>query len=227
MKKEMKSALITISLLFFTVTAIAQNVYLYTPNGSAVYAFQRSEFSPAEIAYYTAECAANYPEAEILANASQTYNCHSYAWNRVEGGPICWLNQDPDLHLYWDDGSYEQTTEGYAEKIFYYNGNHSAVKSLTHSGKYESKWGSYPLVRHDPGYGPDDYNMQYRRYYRKCTSTSLTNQTISTDKTITCGDINVQNVTVTNGAKLTLNAADRTVLKNYFKVELGSKLEIK
>jgi hypothetical protein len=135
----MKFAIITILLLFFTGIANAQDVYLYTPNKSQVYAFQRTEFSPSEIAYYTAECAALYPNAEILANASRTYNCHSYAWNKVEGGPTCWLNQDPDLHLYWDDGSYEQTTEGYAEKIFYYNGDHSAVKSLIYLGKYESK----------------------------------------------------------------------------------------
>jgi hypothetical protein len=141
--------------------------------------------------------------------------------------PTCWLNQTPDLHLYWDDGSYELTTEGYAEKIFYYSGDHSAVKSLTHSGKYESKWGSWPLVRHDPEYGPASYNMQYRRYYRRCTSTGLTNQTIGTDKTITCGNINVQNVVVTNGAKLTLDAAGETLIVKDFEVQLGSTLEIK
>jgi hypothetical protein len=87
MGKEMKSTFITISLLFFTGIVNAQDVYLYTPNKSEVYAFQTTEFSPADIAYYTIQCAINYPNAEILANASRTYNCHSYAWNKVEGGP--------------------------------------------------------------------------------------------------------------------------------------------
>jgi hypothetical protein len=65
----------------------------------------------------------------VLANASITYNCHSFAWNLMEGGSLCWLDQLPDLHKYWDDGSYIETTESSAKKIFYYNGDHSAVKS--------------------------------------------------------------------------------------------------
>jgi hypothetical protein len=44
---------------------------------------------------------------------------------------------------------------------------------------------------------------------------------------VSCGDINVQNVTVTNGAKLTLDAAGETVIESDFEVELGSELEIK
>jgi hypothetical protein len=137
----------------------AQTVYLYTPNGSQVYAFKNSEMSSYDIAYCNADCAATYPNAEILATATATYNCHSYAWNITEGGTaVCWLNQYPDLHLYWDDGSYEQTTEADAVKVFYYNGDHSAVKSTTHAGKYESKWGAYPLVRHSPEYGPSIYS---------------------------------------------------------------------
>lgn len=164
----MKSKFITVFFLSLVCLCNAQTVYLYTPKGSQVYAFQPSEMSPSDIAYYTAGCASVYPNAEILSNATATYNCHSYAWNIAEGGTtICWLNQDPDLHRYWDDGSYEETTEAEAEKVFYYNGDHSAVKSITHGGKYESKWGKGPLVRHSPEYGPDIYNMQYRRYYRK------------------------------------------------------------
>jgi len=52
--------------------------------------------------------------------------------------------------------------------IFYYNGNHSAVKSSV-AGMYESKWGPAPLMRHSPEYGPSEYNMQDRRYYVKPT----------------------------------------------------------
>jgi hypothetical protein len=185
--------------------------------------------SPEEIIYYTNECATYYPEAEILANASATYNCHSYAWNMTEegGGTICWLNQDPDLHLYWDDGSYEETTEANAVKFFYYTGDHSAVKSTSHAGKYESKWGSFPLVRHSPTYGPEDYNMQYRKYYRRSTCIStFANQTVTTNTTITgCSTLTVQDVTVTNGAKLTIISGGNVTLTN-FEVVPGSQFAI-
>ena len=238
----MKSKFIVVLFLILVNLCNAQTVYLYTPNGSQVYAFMRQELIPSDILYYTAECASLYPNAEILTNASATYNCHSYAWHLTEGGTtICWLNQWLDspnntlknLHYYWEDGSYEQTTEANAVKIFYYQGDHSAVKSTTHTGKYESKWGSWPLVRHSPTYGPYT-NMQNRRYYyRPCPpivnfiGTVTRPIVVAVDRTITsCGDINVQNVTVTNGAKLTLNAAGKVNIISGFDVQLGSTFEI-
>jgi hypothetical protein len=51
---------------------------------------------------------------------------------------------------------------------------------------------------------------------------------IVSDRTVTsCGDINVKNVIVTNGAKLTLDAAGSVNIISDFEVELGSQLEIK
>ncbi|MDR1090637.1 MAG: S8 family serine peptidase, partial [Prevotella sp.] len=59
------------------------------------------------------------------------------------------------------------------------------------------------------------------------TIVNFTNQTVTTDTTVTsCGDINVQNVTVTNGAKLTLDAAGEVNIISDFEVELGSEFEI-
>jgi subtilisin family serine protease len=56
---------------------------------------------------------------------------------------------------------------------------------------------------------------------------NFTNQTVTTDTTVTsCGDINVWNVTVTNGAKLTLIAAGEVNIISDFEVELGSEFEI-
>lgn len=166
--KKYFSIVITI---LFAFLANAQTVTLYTPSGSSVQAFMQSEMSASDITYYTKAYRAGYPQATVLANASSTYNCHSYAWNISEGGTsICWLNQAPDLHKYWDDFSYEETTEANAEKIFYFNGDHSAIKSTTVAGKYESKWGPMPKMRHAPDYGPSDYNMSYRRYYAKFSS---------------------------------------------------------
>ena len=108
----------------------------------------------------------NFPSATFIANSSTTYNCHSYAWNMKWGGPTCWLMQSPDLHYYWDDCSYALTNDIGVDVIFYHNGDHSAVKSSV-SGQYESKWGSAPLMRHAPDYGPSTYNMSDRKYYRK------------------------------------------------------------
>jgi subtilisin family serine protease len=61
-----------------------------------------------------------------------------------------------------------------------------------------------------------------------CQTVNFTNQTVTTDTTITnwC-DINVQNGTVTNGANLTFDTENETVLESNFEVQLGSQLEIK
>jgi hypothetical protein len=79
---------IILSLIFSFAIYNAGAIYLYTPNGSAVFASAEVEWwSAAEIAYYTNQCQEAFPEAQVLANVSHTYNCHSYAWNMSEGGP--------------------------------------------------------------------------------------------------------------------------------------------
>ena len=60
------------------------------------------------------------------------------------------------------------------------------------------------------------------------TPVNFFNQTVTTNTTITsCGDINVQNVKVQNGAKLILDAAGEVNIISDFDVELGSEFEIK
>lgn len=58
---------------------------------------------------------------------------------------------------------------------------------------------------------------------------NFTNQTVTANTTVTnnCGDINVQNVKVQNGAKLILEAAGDANIISDFEVELGSESEIK
>jgi hypothetical protein len=57
---------------------------------------------------------------------------------------------------------------------------------------------------------------------------NLFNQIITTNTTVTsCGDINVQNVKVQNGAKLILDAAGEVNIISDFEVALGSEFEIK
>lgn len=124
-----------------------------------------------------------YPSATLLSSSTNTYNCHSYAWNVSEGGVTCWINgsnypqpnldgtvlsKDDNVSQYWSDGLYASTIERRAEKIYYCRGDHSAIKSSV-SGKYESKWGAGPLMRHSPTNCPSIYNADYRTYYKKAS----------------------------------------------------------
>jgi hypothetical protein len=111
--------------------------------------------------------------ADILDEATTQYNCHAYAWHLSEGKTNkVWINQtesgNANLSKYWTgtNSCFVEVDESNAEKIFYYAGDHSAVKSSV-AGKYESKWGPSVLVRHDPTAVPPIYQGSSRRYYIK------------------------------------------------------------
>ena len=60
-----------------------------------------------------------------------------------------------------------------------------------------------------------------------CLPVNFINQIVTADTTVTsCGDINVQNVKVRNGAKLTLDAGGEVNIISDFEVESGSEFEI-
>lgn len=171
-----KTYLLLLGLLVFTICN-AQYVTLYTPNGSPIETFVRDELSNENINRITEEYRTAFSDAEVLAPASNTYNCHSYAWNLSAGGTqYVWMNQSkdnsqPNIQQYWSDESYIETTEVNAEKIFYYSGDHSAIKaSSSYPGKYQSKWGSAPLMRHNPTDVPSLYSANYRKYYASSIS---------------------------------------------------------
>ena len=57
---------------------------------------------------------------------------------------------------------------------------------------------------------------------------NFTSQTVSADTTVTnCGDINVQDVTVENGAKLTIDTPGNVKISGPFKTQSGAELKIK
>jgi subtilisin family serine protease len=75
------------------------------------------------------------------------------------------------------------------------------------------------------GYGMLD---AYAAVQTAACTVNFIGRTISTNTTVTsCGDIYVWNVTVTNGAKLTLDAVGSVTLGYWVTVNLGSQLEIK
>ena len=60
-----------------------------------------------------------------------------------------------------------------------------------------------------------------------CLPCSFTNQIVAADTIVIGSNINVHTVTVTNNAKLTLDAPGEVIITNDFEVQLGSELEIK
>jgi hypothetical protein len=154
-------------LLAFVLLEINQLVAQTTPRGNPVTSHQAPEiWSYTDKLNLDTAYSIAYPNAILQGTASSTstYNCHSYAWNMSEGGPTCWINTPAD-DTYWTDQSYVETTEAYASKISYYDDDHSARQTAT-QGMYISKWGNKVLMLHARDYGPSDYHMTYRKYYK-------------------------------------------------------------
>lgn len=173
-----------IFILFCTV-GYAQ---VYTCKGGTVAAFTNSEMSQSDINYINSNMASQYSYLGItvIGSASNLYNCHSYAWHLREGntwkvwinnssgqpgGPgTCWTNTH-NIDTYWTDGCFIQVcSEADADKVHYSCGDHSAVKSTTHPGYWESKWGNLCVVRHL--IGNVDYVQPGTRSYYASTAIS-------------------------------------------------------
>jgi len=177
--------------------------------------------------------------SDIVAPPSHSYNCHGYAWHITEGSTdtVCIENASltypfpcmlsyNNLDTYWS-GNYacfEECDESEAEKIHYECGDHSALKSSV-PGKYESKWGGGYVIRHYPEQVPY-LNPSDRKYYRSLCISAFSNQNVTKDRTIRgCGTLLVQNVTVSNNAKLTIISGGDVIFEN-FEVELGAELDL-
>lgn len=97
----------------------------------------------------------------VIGNYSRQYNCHGYAWHVSTGGnQVVILSAQGGITPYVSgvNPSYTQTnynsTKGKVRVR--YTGDHSAI--TTYDGKFISKWGAGPLVKHNaldvpPGYG--------------------------------------------------------------------------
>ena len=106
------------------------------------------------------------------------YNCHGYAWFYSN----TWINQyyldtttdtftsTPNLSIFWTSGTYSLIASSSGTipsgvpngaKVFYANGDHSAVK--TSSTKFTSKWGVGGEYVHSPQDAP--YSHSSLKYY--------------------------------------------------------------
>ena len=125
-----------------------------------------NELSDEDIDDYDQYIRNEFPNATILAPASARYNCHSYAWHNQSTSNNVWLRAWNtsglfQLDKYWTNDLYEEMyAPYYATKVYYQDGDHSAVVSSP--GQYISKWGPGPLIKHAPSYCPyDTGNMRY------------------------------------------------------------------
>ena len=170
----MKSIKILLILCIFNHLVNAQTPYttIYTPTNVAIEAIDYPELSPGQLAMIEAE-AGDWLDDEgsnavRVAPASATYNCHGFAWHHSDGGSADWVVQltqssQPNISKYWSGSAptYQSTTAQKANKIFYPNGDHSAI--AISSTLYESKWGAWPRYRHAPTDCP--YNASGLQYY--------------------------------------------------------------
>lgn len=82
----------------------AAQITIYTPNGSVVPNVEiNPEMTPVAIAASNDYVDVTYPNATRLADASNTYNCHGYAFHMSEGGSgNIWINAFLPT-IYWND----------------------------------------------------------------------------------------------------------------------------
>jgi len=179
---------IAITFVFHGLTFAQQNILLELKDGPIVYTcrggaiatkFPTRELNAQELAgidyeffdpngyYYHL----GITPSDIVGNYTAYYNCHAYAFHLTEGNIIyAWIlagANTENLSKYWDSsvGCFEASTEAEAVKIHYYAGDHSAVKSSV-AGKYESKFGQWYVIRHDPEQVPY-INATYHHYYKR------------------------------------------------------------
>jgi len=99
-------------------------------------------------------------------------------------------------------------------------------------GRFDASWTGNGLINDrrklQPWLDPINTNVLTLDGCGSGDIVNFINKNVNTDETITtCGNINLQNVTVTNNAKLILDAAGTTTINGPFEVQLGSELEIK
>lgn len=139
---------------------------------------------------------------------TEWFNGTSSACPHVAGIAALILSVNPNLTQKQVSDIIESTTQ----KIGGYN-------YQTTSGRPNGAWNN------EMGYGLVN---AYAAVQAASCVTDFTNQTVTTNTVVVgCDNLNVQNVTVTNGAKLTLDAPGEVLINGQFEVTLGSELEIK
>ena len=245
MKKIIFTLIINFACLYFSFGQQCEDMKMldiYTPKGSLVITWLFCEDGSAVREYWDNfyKQPDKHPNAEQIPtydgySSTRRFNCHGYAWLRVEQG----IDRQIDPGLLSNLGALvtemykEVDSETFPGKVSWasLSEDHSAI-TTEEPGWVISKWGSGPLCRHHWNDSPYDASVGLIYYVRNCPTfgtliINLEDEIISTNRTESACSINVKNVQVENGAKLILNTENRTTILKNFKVELGSELEIK
>lgn len=70
-----------------------------------MYQVDRSEYPAEVVTEFTPDYKRRFPNATVLRNATNVYNCHSWAWYKQSLPNIVWLKYCDTYHL--DVNSYE------------------------------------------------------------------------------------------------------------------------
>ena len=135
------------------------------------------DFDASEIAYYNWWWTYGY-NCRIIANSTNYYNCHGYAWHNIEGrmgqSDLRWIN-DIDYGgnpIYNVTKYYTGINKSYTEtqtvtnhlRVSYFPRDHSAVTTEDQDSVI-SKWAYGPLVKHKLAQCPF-YNNSEIKYYK-------------------------------------------------------------
>ncbi len=166
-----------------------------------------------------------FPDTEQIilyhgVSSTEMFNCHGYAWLRVEQGIDRWIGyyDNTDTDIYMADSSYIQVPfETYPGKVFWPKENDHSAITTDQPGWLISKWGAGPLVRHRWNDHPYKEGNAGVKFYVKNCSFVIKDTVITADRNITsCGDISIKNVTISNGVTVNIRAQDSIVLKPGF-----------
>ena len=166
-----KLIILFLSGIIFPYTSIGQcdikMTDIFTPIGNPVVTFHTCESSKPVRDYWDKEIARDQPYAKQIKtydgySSTRTFNCHGYAWLRVEQGIDRWIGTgwyhlgdivDPE-NIYMTDNSYTlMSQETYPGKVSWASGDHSAITTIQ-QGVFISKWNEWPLVQHAWNYSP-------------------------------------------------------------------------
>ncbi|HYQ57117.1 MAG TPA: T9SS type A sorting domain-containing protein [Draconibacterium sp.] len=175
-KFQIKEKLILLSIYgLFTFYSSAQDYQsnVCTPKGNPVVAFITGESSDSARAYYDAYYASTYPNAiQLLTydgySSTRKFNCHGFAWHISDGGTDRWIgygypyDNEPE-YGYWQDESYDETTNAFQRKVNWSSGDHSAITTV-HPDTLISKWNEFPFMKH--AWDDSPYGTSNLKYYR-------------------------------------------------------------
>lgn len=156
--KQLSSSFLVVYPIYGTV---------YTPNGSSVDVIELEDYSQQILNDIDAEVIQTYPQATFVSSSTRKYNCHSYAWYSSSTSNHWWMNNPS---AYMNDGSYTRVYKAIqATRVYFPNGNHSmkiydAYANPLSYATVISKWGSGPVMIHNPYYSPyttTGYSMWY------------------------------------------------------------------